>query len=179
MKDVLRKIFICTLLCVLSCHAYGQGVIREDGTIASFRSGDFKVDFFGQDKVAGPTFYIQQDSEKEYGGWTLDEQGRFGSRIGDISAWLQYLDTDDRITFRITLKNESDEVFAPVKAGVALGMADKAKELGGDGMVVASITLFAVLVYELIGPMLTKISLLKAGDIKPEGKTSARDVQKV
>ena len=46
-------------------------------------------------------------------------------------------------------------------------------------MVVASITLFAVLVYELIGPMLTKISLLKAGDIKPEGKTSARDVQKI
>lgn len=122
MKDVLRKIFICTLLCVLFCHAYGQGVIREDGTIASFRSGDFKVDFFGQDKVAGPTFYIQQASEKEYGGWTLDEQGRFGSRIGDISAWLQYLDTDDRITFRITLKNESDEVFAPVKAGVALGI---------------------------------------------------------
>ena len=65
------------------------------------------------------------------------------------------------------------------QAGVALGMADKAKELGGDGMVVASITLFAVLVYELIGPMLTKISLLKAGDIKPEGKTSARDVQKI
>ena len=65
------------------------------------------------------------------------------------------------------------------QAGVALGMAAKAKELGSDGMVVASITLFAVLVYELIGPMLTKISLLKAGDIKPEGKTSARDVQKV
>ena len=64
------------------------------------------------------------------------------------------------------------------QAGVALGMAAKAKELGSDGMVVASITLFAVLVYELIGPMLTKISLLKAGDIKPEGKTSARDVQK-
>ena len=61
------------------------------------------------------------------------------------------------------------------QAGVALGMAAKAKELGSDGMVVASITLFAVLVYELIGPMLTKISLLKAGDIKPEGKTSARD----
>ena len=64
------------------------------------------------------------------------------------------------------------------QAGVALGMAAKAKELGGDGMVVASITLFAVLIYELVGPMLTKISLLKAGDIKPEGKTSARDAAK-
>ena len=122
MKTLLRNILISTLLCVLPFHAYCQGVIREDGTIAAFRAGDFKVDFFGQDKVAGPTFYIQQDSEKEYGGWTLDEQGRFGSRIGDISAWLQYIDTDDRITFRITLKNDGAEVFAPVKAGVALGI---------------------------------------------------------
>ncbi len=61
------------------------------------------------------------------------------------------------------------------QAGVALGMADKAKALGADGAIVASITLFAVLIYELVGPMLTKISLLKAGDIKPEGKVSARD----
>ena len=60
------------------------------------------------------------------------------------------------------------------QAGVALGMAMKAGELGEDGLIVANITLFAVLVYEIVGPMLTKISLLKAGDIKPEGKTSAR-----
>jgi len=61
------------------------------------------------------------------------------------------------------------------QAGVALGMAIKAQTLGADGMIVANITLFAVLVYELVGPMLTKIALLKAGDIKPEGKVSARD----
>ncbi|MBQ4070794.1 MAG: cation:proton antiporter [Clostridia bacterium] len=62
------------------------------------------------------------------------------------------------------------------QAGVALGMAIKAKEaFGGElGGLVSSITLFAVLVYELVGPMLTKISLTRAGDIKPEGKTSAR-----
>ena len=60
------------------------------------------------------------------------------------------------------------------QAGVALGMAIKAKDIGPEGEIISSITLFAVLVYELIGPMLTKISLLKAGDIKPEGKTSAR-----
>ena len=34
--------------------------------------------------------------------------------------------------------------------------------------------LFAVLVYELVGPALTKRSLLAVGEIKPEGKTSAR-----
>ena len=50
----------------------------------------------------------------------------------------------------------------------------KAEQLGPEGVIVANITLFAVLVYELVGPMLTKISLLKAGEIKPEEKTSAR-----
>ena len=64
------------------------------------------------------------------------------------------------------------------QAGVALGMAIKAETLGPDGAVVANITLFAVLVYELIGPMLTKIALLKAGEIQPEGKTSARKIEK-
>ena len=61
------------------------------------------------------------------------------------------------------------------QAGVALGMAIKAEALGEQGYIVANITLFAVLIYELIGPMLTKIALTKAGDIRPEGKTSARD----
>jgi len=61
------------------------------------------------------------------------------------------------------------------QAGVALGMALKAEELGPEGHIVASITLFAVLIYELIGPLLTKIALTKAGDITPEGRTSARN----
>ena len=60
------------------------------------------------------------------------------------------------------------------QAGVALGMAIKASELGSDGNIVRNITLFAVLVYEIVGPFLTKIALTKAGDIKPEGKKSAR-----
>ncbi len=65
------------------------------------------------------------------------------------------------------------------QAGVALGMAIKASDpktgLGETGAIVAQITLFAVLVYELVGPMITKISLIKAGEITPEGKVSARD----
>lgn len=60
------------------------------------------------------------------------------------------------------------------QAGVALGMALKASTLGSDGHIIRNITLFAVLIYELIGPMMTKIALLKAGDIKPEGAVSAR-----
>ncbi len=60
------------------------------------------------------------------------------------------------------------------QAGVALGMAIKAETLGAEGAIVANITLFSVLVYELIGPYLTKVSLLKAGEISPEGRESAR-----
>ena len=61
------------------------------------------------------------------------------------------------------------------QAGVALGMAIKAGHLGGEvGTVISNITLFSVLVYELVGPMLTKMALLKAGDIKPEGAKSSR-----
>ena len=58
------------------------------------------------------------------------------------------------------------------QAGVALGMAMKSKELGLG--VISDITLFAVLVYEIVGPSLTKMALLKAGEIDPEGKTSSR-----
>ncbi len=60
------------------------------------------------------------------------------------------------------------------QAGVALGMATKAATIGADGIIVSNIVLFAVLIYEIVGPTLTKISLTKAGDITPEGKKSAR-----
>lgn len=61
------------------------------------------------------------------------------------------------------------------QAGVALGMALKAMELGPDGDVVRNITLFAVLIYEIVGPFLTKIALTKSGEIKKEERKSARE----
>ena len=60
------------------------------------------------------------------------------------------------------------------QAGVALGMAMKAEAFGDIGSTVSTITLFAVLVYEIVGPALTKTALLKAGDINPEQRRSAR-----
>jgi len=36
------------------------------------------------------------------------------------------------------------------------------------------VVLFSVLVYELVGPALTKRSLLAAGEIHEEGRTNAR-----
>ena len=61
------------------------------------------------------------------------------------------------------------------QAGVALGMALTASSLP-DGALTRNVVLFAVLVYELVGPALTKRSLLAVGEIKPEGRTSARTV---
>ena len=61
------------------------------------------------------------------------------------------------------------------QAGVALGMAIKAVELGPDGAIVRNITLFAVLIYEIVGPFLTKVALTRAGDIQEEGRKSARE----
>jgi len=59
------------------------------------------------------------------------------------------------------------------QAGVALGMALTAATLP-DGALTRNVVLFAVLIYELVGPTLTKRSLLAVGEIKPEGRTSAR-----
>ena len=52
------------------------------------------------------------------------------------------------------------------QAGVSLGMSLTAMSLGnGSGLIIRNIALFAVLIYELIGPLLTKIALDKAGEI--------------
>ena len=71
------------------------------------------------------------------------------------------------------------------QAGVALGMAIKTMEYCSTipnadaiGTLVQNIILFSVLIYELVGPFLTKIALTKAGEIDPEGKVSARHTPK-
>jgi len=60
------------------------------------------------------------------------------------------------------------------QAGVALGMSIIVKEQMGvlEGSLVRNIILFSVLVYELIGPLLTKIALTKAGDITPKPEST-------
>ena len=60
------------------------------------------------------------------------------------------------------------------QAGVALGMCVTAAKLGtSDGVLIKNIILFSVLIYELVGPLLTKWALTRSGDIQP----SAIDVQ--
>lgn len=54
------------------------------------------------------------------------------------------------------------------QAGVALGMCSiVASDLPGAGNLVRNITLFSVLIYEIFGPMCTKMALKAAGEIQP------------
>ena len=53
------------------------------------------------------------------------------------------------------------------QAGVALGMCATAMQLGTEGELIRNITLFAVLIYELVGPLMTKEALKAAGEIQP------------
>ena len=59
------------------------------------------------------------------------------------------------------------------QAGVALGMAKEALVFS-DGKIISNIVLFSVFVYELVGPMLTKISLERAGEINTSERKSSR-----
>ena len=53
------------------------------------------------------------------------------------------------------------------QAGVALGMCATAMQLGEQGALIRNITLFAVLIYELFGPLMTREALTRAGEISP------------
>jgi Kef-type K+ transport system membrane component KefB len=53
------------------------------------------------------------------------------------------------------------------QAGVALGMCALAMQLGEQGSLIRNITLFAVLIYEMVGPLMTRHALASAGEIKP------------
>ena len=66
------------------------------------------------------------------------------------------------------------------QGGVALGMANLAADgLGAEGEYIKMITLFGVLIFELFSPWLSKQALLRAGDINPEERRSARGVKDV
>lgn len=54
------------------------------------------------------------------------------------------------------------------QAGVALGMCATAMLLGEHGALIRNITLFAVLIYEVVGPLMTREALTAAGDIQPK-----------
>lgn len=63
------------------------------------------------------------------------------------------------------------------QAGVSLGMSLVAMSLS-SGSVIRNVCLFAVLIYELVGPLFTKIALQKAGEI-PEKQITEREKAKL
>ena len=66
------------------------------------------------------------------------------------------------------------------QAGVALGMCNQAAALGGGtASIVRNVTLFSVLIYDMVGPLLTRDALQKAGEIAPtpEHKKDRKRVQ--
>ena len=88
-----------------------------------------------------------------------------GKYLGaDLSCALTHQTSPIRRNLGITLLPQ---------AGVALGMALTAATLP-DGALARNVVLFAVLVYELVGPALTKRSLLAVGEIDPAGQVSSR-----
>ena len=45
--------------------------------------------------------------------------------------------------------------------------------MGAEGALIRNIVLLGVMVYELLGPSLTKYALTKAGEIKPKNQRQA------
>lgn len=63
------------------------------------------------------------------------------------------------------------------QAGVALGMSvTVAAQFGAEGAIIRNIVLFSVLIYELVGPLMTKMALTAAGEIKPKPKVERGEV---
>ena len=100
--------------------------------------------------LVGVIFIVSRSLGKYYG--------------ADFSCRLSHADKNISRYLGITLLPQ---------AGVALGMAQTAAQLG-SGAMIRNVVLFAVLIYELVGPVCTKWALTQAGEIHPEGKTNAR-----
>ena len=133
MSDFLRK-YISTALfmllmagvlsaqeTVLETSGY-RCVVREDGTIASLTYPSFGVDFFSAGQKAGPSFYMNDGQETLAATWTGAGELEYSASIDDVAARLKYHRNPSFLTFEISMKNNGAEVFAPVKAGIALGV---------------------------------------------------------
>ena len=133
MSDFLRK-YISTALfmllmagvlsaqeTVLETSGY-RCVVREDGTIASLTYPSFGVDFFSAGQKAGPSFYMNDGQETLAATWTGTGELEFSASIDDVAARLKYHREPSFLTFEISMKNNGAEAFAPVKAGIAVGV---------------------------------------------------------
>ena len=75
----------------------------------------------------------------------------------EISGWRASLEQDRRMM----------ELTLPPLMELALG--------GTAGLIVRNVTLFSVLIYELVGPLLTRNALMAAGEISQKPEQKSRD----
>lgn len=112
---------LCAQDAVLETSGY-RCVVREDGTIASLTYPSFGVDFFSAGQKAGPSFYVNDGQETLSAAWTGTGELEYSASIGDVAARLKYHRNPSFLTFEISVTNNGAKVFAPVKAGIALGV---------------------------------------------------------
>ena len=77
------------------------------------------------------------------------------------------------IAFTIGNEFRLSQLRAMGKSAIVIGILQAVYHPAG-GTLTRNVVLFAVLINELVGPALTKRSLLAVGEIRPEGRTSAR-----
>lgn len=121
---------------------------------------DFSVFAHWQVIVAGVVFILVRSAGKIFG--------------ANVSSRMMHCEPTVQKYLGITLLPQ---------AGVALGMSLTAMSLGPSGLIVRNIALFAVLIYELVGPLLTKMALTRAGEISerpvaPRELAAMREKQK-
>ena len=97
-------------------------VVREDGTLDSLFFRHFDVGFFQTDGKRGPSFYVHDGQSSHRSEWAGKGDLEFDCVIRGVKAELAYLQDKEYPSFSITLTNMSSETFAPVKAGLALGI---------------------------------------------------------
>ena len=117
--------FVCVTSLMVSCAAPQgdfQCSIREDGTLESLVYDSMSVPFFSSGHGAGPVFYISDGETKSICSWNRNPDGTFAGSLSDVLAHLEYDVSGDYLKYTITLKNTSDKIFAPDKAGIALGI---------------------------------------------------------
>ena len=120
-KLMLLFLSLATFLSNAQEHTYKYN-ISDDGTLSGLQYGGSDIGFFDSDSQSGPTFYIDNGNDRTRGAWIKDGDHSFHCNLGGIRAALAYDLSGDYLSYEISLKNTSDDVFAPTKAGIMMGV---------------------------------------------------------
>jgi hypothetical protein len=132
MLGKIKNILLSVLLFGMASELSGQGVnvintsyryqVKESGTIDTLSFSGFRVGFFSENLRQGPVFYVQTEAGREYGCWNSAGEYRFVTEVSSVSSELEYLPDAEYPSFRITITNPGSQIFAPVSAGITLGI---------------------------------------------------------